>query len=260
MVVNQDGEEVNSDGTPITDEQKETHDWTEVIELHNKSKLKPYSIDELATKSVPHTIPYLEVFRTDELFYEEYTSPFSSDISTDGGSSDGSGSDDSSSSGGDGTSVRDSIATIVKNHITVSQGKEDQYIDRLVNADTNWSAIAKIVNGHKIFGKGTQNSVIQAILDAKRSASSSSPSSGGVSPNHSTLKNNKRLSNELKRIVKKYYKKGANHTTLVNRYMNCKTNRESIGSVTNHSSVWLKVSISPSTVNDAVYRVKHKYS
>ena len=103
MVVNQDGEEVNSDGTPITPEQEETHDFTEVIELHNRAKVKPYSIEELATSSVPQNIPYLEVFRTDELFYEEYSSPFLSSVSTDDGGSDDGGSDDNENNNDDGS-------------------------------------------------------------------------------------------------------------------------------------------------------------
>ena len=249
MPVNQDGEEVNPDGTPITEEQQETHDFTEVIELHNKTKVKPYSIEELATSSVPHTIPYLEVYRTNEVMYREYKSPYLSDISGEGGGDDG-------GSSGDESSLKDAISTIVKNHVTVSSGKEEQYVDRLVKADTNWSAIAKIINGHKIFGKGTQDSVIRAILDAKKKNSSN----GGVSPTHSSKTRNQKLSNELKSIVKRYFRKGVNSKTMVKRYMNCNTNKDSIRSVTNHSSVWLKASTSPSDVNDAVYRIKHKYS
>ena len=192
MPVNQDGEEVNEDGSPITDEQKETHDWTDVITLHNNSKVKPYSIEELATSSVPHTIPYLEVYRTNEVMYRPYKSPYLTEISTsDSGDSENSASDDSAST------------------------------------------------------------------DESQSTQSSSSSNA---PQYSTKSKNKRLSNELKIIVKNNFKKEANHKTLINRYMSCKTNKEAIGSVTNHSSVWLKSSVSPSSVNTAVYNVKHKYS
>ena len=256
MPVNQDGEEVNEDGSPITDEQKETHDWTEVIQLKDKSTVKPYSIEELATTSVPHNVPYLEVYRTNEVMYREYKSPYLSDISGEGSSDDSTGSGDDSTGSGDEASLKDAIKTIVKNHVTVSSGKEDQYVDRLVKADNNWSAIAKIINGHKIFGNGTQDSVIRAILDAKKKNSSNS----GVSPTHSSKTRNQKLSNELKSIVKRYFRKGVNRKTMVSRYMNCNTNKDSIRSVTNRSSVWLKSSTSPSDVNDAVYRVKHKYS
>lgn len=259
MVVNQDGEEVNSDGTLITPEQQETHDFTEVIELHNKTKVKPYSIEELATSSVPHNIPYLEVYRTDELYYEEYESPFASDISVGDGSSDSSSGDsstDGSDSSGSGSSLWTELANIVNNHITVSSGKKDQYIQRLRDADNNWTAIAKIVNGHKIFGNATQDTVIRAILNAKKNSSSGS----GTSAKHSSKTKNDKLAKELKNIVKNNFKKQVNVTTMVNRYMGCKTNKNSISSVTNHSSVWLKASVSPSSVNNAVYNAKHKYS
>ena len=256
MVVNKDGEEVNEDGTPITPEQQETHDFTEVIELHNKSKVKPYSIDELATNTVPHNIPYLEVYRTDELYYKEYESPFASDVSVCDGSSDSSG-DGSSDSGG--TVLWTELANIVNNHITVSSGKKDQYIQRLRDADTNWTAIAKIVNGHKIFGNATQDTVIRAILKAKKNASQSG-GGGSSSPQYSSKTKNKKLSEEIRTIVKRNFTKKVNVNTMVERYMNCKTNKSSISSVTNHSSVWLKASVSPSSVNDAIYKVKHKYS
>lgn len=259
MVVNSEGEEVNTDGSPITPEQQETHDWTEVIELHNKTKVKPLSIDVLATNTVPQNIPYLEVYRTDELYYQEYKSPYSSDISVTDGSGDSSGDSGSSdSSDGSGSSLWTELANIVNNHITVSSGKKDQYIQRLRDADNTWTAIAKIVNGHKIFGNATQDTVIRAILNAKKN--SSSGSSGVSSAKHSSKTKNDKLSKELKTIVKNNFKKNVNVTTMVNRYMGCKTNKDSIKSVTNHSSVWLKESVKPSTVNNAVYNAKHKYS
>ena len=61
MPINQEGVEVNEDGTPITDEQKETSDWTQVIELNNKTSVKPYSVDVMVTNKVPHNIPFLDV-------------------------------------------------------------------------------------------------------------------------------------------------------------------------------------------------------
>ena len=76
MPVNDEGVEVNEDGTPVTPEQMETANWAPVQELHNKSKLRPYSMEEMATTSVPHNIPYLEIYRSDELYYQEYKSSF----------------------------------------------------------------------------------------------------------------------------------------------------------------------------------------
>lgn len=68
------------------------------------------------------------------------------------------------------------ISVIVNKHITVSKGKENQYIRRLVNADNTWAAISKITNGHKIVGSGLwsktaasgQNLAIRTILYIKK--------------------------------------------------------------------------------------------
>ena len=76
MPINDEGVEVNEDGSPVTPEQMETANWAPVQELHNKTKLKPYSMEEMATTSVPHNIPYLEIYRSDELYYQEYKSSF----------------------------------------------------------------------------------------------------------------------------------------------------------------------------------------
>ena len=191
-----DGEDINNEGTQANEEQEETHDWTDVIELHNKSKLKPYSIEELATSSVPHTIPYLEVYRTDELYYEEYESPFLSVSSSSDTSSDSeSGTDEEgSSSSGDGSS------------------------------------------------------------------SGGTTGGNGNTPRYSSQTKNSRLRNELQSVVNKYYKKQANHTTLVNRYMNCKNNKIVIAGITAWSNKWLKSRNNVKQLNTSVYNIKRKYS
>ena len=273
MPVNQDGVEVNEDGTPITDEQKETSDWTQVIELNNKTSVKPYSVNAMVTNTVPHNIPFLEVYRTDELYYKEYESPFSSASDSMSGSelgedtsvgngTDGTGTDSGSSSssgGSNGSALWTEIVTIVNNHIEVSSGKKNQYVSRLVKANANWTAIAKIVNGHRIKGNANQNTVISAILKAKTRKYSNSSGSNSSKGDSSGKVRSKKLNQELRNIVKRYFKKTANVTTLVNRYMSAKTSRDSIGAVTNRSSVHLKNSVSPSTVNSAVYNAKHRY-
>ena len=198
MVVNSEGEEVNEDGTPLNDEQQETHDWTEVIELHNKTKLKPYSIEELATSSVPHNIPYLEVYRTDELWYKEYHSPYGSDVSVTDSSTSTSSESDTGSDGGDESS--------------------------------------------------------------SSSSGGSASSSRGVVPKYSSKTKNGKLKDELKNIVKNNFKKEANHTSLVNRYMECKTNKLIIAGVTGWSSKWLKDGVNVKELNNSIYNAKHKYS
>lgn len=271
MPVNQDGVEVNADGTPVTDEQKETSDWTQVIELNNKTSVKPYSVNAMVTNTVPHNIPFLEVYRTDELYYKEYESPFSSvsdsmsgselgeDTSMGTTTNDTGGTSSSSSGGSSGTALWTEIVTIVNNHIEVSSGKKNQYVSRLVKANANWTAIAKIVNGHRIKGNANQNTVISAILKAKTRRYSNSSGSSSSKSDSSGKVRSKKLNQELRNIVKRYFKKSANVTTLVNRYMSAKTSKESIGAVTNRSSVHLKSSVYPSTVNNAVYNVKHRY-
>ena len=251
MPVNKDGEEVNEDGSQITDEQKETHDWTDVITLRDNTKVKPYSIEELATSSVPHTIPYLEVYRTNEVMYRPYKSPYLTEISTNGGSDDSS-SDTSSSSGEDSGNLWTGISKVVWEFYPASKDK-NYWITELKKAPNNWNGVARVVN--KMGGDKTkQNKVIGKVLSLKNNASSNN------SPTYSSKNKNSKLKSELMTIVKNNFKKEANHTTIVNRYMGCRTNKESIGSVTNHSSVWLKSSVSPSSVNTAVYNVKHKYS
>ena len=254
MPTNSEGEEVNQDGSPITDEQKETHDWTDVITLRDKSKVKPYSIEELATTSVPHTIPYLEVYRTNEVMYRPYKSPYLTEISTDGSSDGSSSSEDSGDGGGSSSSsVWTALSKILSDYYPASKDKNG-WIQKLRDANSDWTSIAKVVNQMGGDSK-KQNNVISAVLNAKKNSSTSSNS-----PRYSSKNKNAKLKNELMSVVKNNFKKKANYNTLVNRYMEAKTNKDSISSVTNHSSVWLKSSVSPSTVNNAVYNIKHKYS
>ena len=155
--------------------------------------VKPYTIEELTAKGVPQTIPYLEVYRTDEVFYRPYTSPYLAGVST----------------------------------------------------------------------TGTDNTTDSSSEDTEESSGSSTndnSTSNGIAPKYSSKNKNTKLKSEIKTIVKNNFKEKANQDTLVKNYMNSKTTKEAIGSVTNHSSVWLKDEVSPSSVNDAIYRIKHKYS
>ena len=73
-----------------------------------------------------------------------------------------------------GSDVWTAIATLVENHISVSKGKENQYITRLYKADAKWANIAKIIQGHKIKGNGMwsssngQNLAIRTLLYLKK--------------------------------------------------------------------------------------------
>ena len=62
------------------------------------------------------------------------------------------------------------ISNIVNNHIDVTQGKKNGYIERLVKANVGWSNIANIVQYHKILGGSpwTTDLVIRTIYYIKR--------------------------------------------------------------------------------------------
>lgn len=262
MPINSDGEEVNIDGSPVTEEQNETSDWTQVIALNQNSNVKPLSIDVLAPNTVPQNIPYLEVYRTDELYAKDYVSPFMTppSSSTSGDSSnnvDGNNSEESSS---DNDSLKNEITTIVDNHIIVSSGKKEQYINRLVKAKANWTNIAKIVNGHKIKGNATQDTVIRAILKAKQKTNSNSSSTPKHDTPHSSKTKNQKLENELRAILKNHYKSTTNFDVLVKRYMGCKTSKLSISIVNGRSSNNLKDGTDVTSMTNAILRVKKKYS
>lgn len=69
-----------------------------------------------------------------------------------------------------GISIWTEISKIVLNHIDVTKGKRDGYINRLVKANVKWENIAKIVQGHKILGGApwTKDLVIRTIYYIKR--------------------------------------------------------------------------------------------
>ena len=189
MPINDEGVEVNEDGTPITKEQMETSNWTQVIELHDKTKLKPYSMEEMATTTVPHNIPYLELYRTDELYYEEYKSQFLSDsgnttLDSYTTSSDSDSSDDSSSDSSTGTSsptnpthssknknpqLTNELKNIVKNHFK-KEANYNTLVRRYRECKTNEKIIALVTYRSKKWLKDGTNtaSLVSAILRTKR--------------------------------------------------------------------------------------------
>ena len=196
MPVNQDGVEVNPDGTQVTDEQRETSDWSQVIELHQKSNVKPYDISILATNTVPINIPYLEVYRTDELYYKDYESPFSSTSEqvTDGINSgddtettDGTGTDTSSQTSSGGSKVNDKgkqssssgkvktqnikseILRIVKIYYK-SSANYNAITNRYMLCKNDKKFIAGVTALHQkhLKKKDTAPSVVRAILNAKK--------------------------------------------------------------------------------------------
>ena len=90
-------ENTTSDGTGI--------DITDEFEV-DKSDVKLFSINELVPPSAPITIPYLEVYRTNELEYVPYISPYNIGCSSSSDSSDSSSTDsDTDLSGTDDSST-----------------------------------------------------------------------------------------------------------------------------------------------------------
>lgn len=68
------------------------------------------------------------------------------------------------------------ISKIVLNHIDVTKGKRNNYINRLVKADVKWANIEKIVRYHKILGGApwTKDLVIRTIYYIKKDKITSS--------------------------------------------------------------------------------------
>lgn len=245
---------------------QETSDWTDIKKLANKSNVKPYSIETLATSKVPHNIPYLEVYRTDELYYQPYTSPFLSSGVDGTTSAGGGGSDSSGSGGGSGSSVLwTELSKIVADYYPRSTNK-DYWIGELRKANNNWASVANVVN--KMGGdKDKQNTVIRKVLETKKKfpydsqAGQLALSSKSIADKvYSSKSGVEKLRNALLETVRKYYKSGIHHSVIVNRYMEAENSRVSIGARTLVFRKYLKSGITPSTVNKAVLDVKKKYS
>lgn len=270
-------DEVVQNGEVSDPKDDETSDWTEVNTLKNNTKVKPYDIELLATSKVPHNIPYLEVYRTDELYYEPYTSPYLSMGAISGGAGGTGGGGGSDSGGGGGSS--DGVLWTKLSEIMATyypKATADYWIRQLRNAPNTWVGVASVVN--KLGGdKGLQNNVIRAVLNAKKNYSANNPSdrsaSGASSRGESiadvTFSSKdkvKKLHNELLNLVKKNYKthdeKGhaLHHSVIVNKYIASTNNRASVGSVTIVYNKYLKSGVNRTELNTKVMNIKAKYS
>lgn len=67
-------------------------------------------------------------------------------------------------------SIWTEISKVVLNHVDVTKGKRNQYINRLVKADVKWANIEKIIRYHKILGGSpwTKDLVIRTIYYIKK--------------------------------------------------------------------------------------------
>lgn len=249
---------------------KETSDWTDIDKLE-KSKATPYSVEKLATSKVPHNIPYLEVYRTDELYYQPYTSPFLSsgvDGTTSAGGDDGTVGADGSGGSGTGTGggvLWTELSKIVWDYYPRSTAK-NYWIGELRKANNNWASVAKVIN--KMGGdKDKQNNVIRKVLDAKAKFPYDSTTSkiglgasSIVDQVHSAKNKVEKLRGELLEYVRKSYISGIHHSVIVNRYIEANNNKVSIGAVTYVFRKYLKKGVTETAVNSKVLEIKKKYS
>ena len=77
MVLNEFSEKVENTTSNVLGE-----DITDEVEV-DKSEVDIYGIRELVPSSAPITIPYMEVYRTNELEYVPYLSPYNVGASSD---------------------------------------------------------------------------------------------------------------------------------------------------------------------------------
>lgn len=136
---------------------------------------KPHSMSEVVPSSVPLTIPYFEVYRTNELEYVEYQSPYLNQSSeSDDGSQEG---EDEQS--GESEEVRKkkaelwtALANIVWRYFPKISNK-NEWIGHLRDADLSWSSVASVTNKMKEKSEinGKQNHMIEEVLQAKEKAS-----------------------------------------------------------------------------------------
>ena len=240
---------------PKTKPKKESDnsfDWSKVLELYKDTLVKPYTIEELATSKVPHNIPYLEVYRTDEILYRPYVSPYLSKFTTNDGDS---------STSGDGyseDSLTEAISSILDKYYP-DISNHNYWVGELENAPSTWAGISRVIN--KMGGnREHQDNAIREILSAKNSRSSNTPLQNHT-PTYSSLNKNKKLSDELKILVKNNfdYKKSTQIDSLVSLYMDSKTNYYSILAITGTCSRHLKNGSTATGVSKKVRDIKHKY-
>ena len=167
---------------------------------------QPHTIEEVAPSSVPLTIPYFEVYRTNELEYVEYQSPFLNQSSESEGDGDSESEDmeDSETVKEKKKKLWTALSEIVWKNFPKLQGK-DYMIQDLRSADLDWTSVAKVVNsysnkykskyGVKISGD-QQDRIIEAVIKEKEKASGTTRRT--YSQSKKIIKAGKRLINTKK--------------------------------------------------------------
>ena len=129
---------------------------------------KPHSMEEIVPSSVPLIIPYLEIYRTNELEYVEYQSPFLNQNSEESGSEEDV-EDDETTSEEEKTRKQKlwtNLANILNTYYPKLKNK-DNYITELINDEVTWSSVAHTVNKMGNPNSRNQNYVIELILQQK---------------------------------------------------------------------------------------------
>lgn len=137
---------------------------------------KPHTIDEIVPESTPLIIPYFEVYRTNELEYVEYESPYLNQNETsESTDEEGEGSEEGSGGSGNSRANESKLWTDLANLIWQYYSrlkKKDDFIRDLKSAEVNWTSIAKQVNkrGNPHNGK-KQSDFIEQVLRLKEAYS-----------------------------------------------------------------------------------------
>lgn len=129
---------------------------------------KPHTMEEIVPSSIPLTIPYFEVYRTNELEYVEYQSPYLSQESEESGGGSESGLDEETSEeiSAKKQKLSDSIRQLLDTYYPKLQNK-DYYVKELTDEEISWTPIARIVNKMGNPSSRTQNFIIEQVLQLK---------------------------------------------------------------------------------------------
>ena len=211
------------------------------------------SLNKYCPSDSPLTIAYMEIYRTDELYYKDYKSPLN-DLSSSNTESSNSAEDSSTSStnnDGCASASQNYIKSIIhiygtgQGHTTYTGILKDlgdvgkkykcQSSDRL-------NAYAKIINKYyPNLDSSVKSSICKKLNNVGVNKNLSGVSSNQSSTNkNSNSKKQSNLNNKLQSSVKTYFNNSANYNTLVSRYKSAGLNLGKINSVTMKSKKYIK--------------------
>ena len=130
---------------------------------------KPHTVDEIVPSSVPLIIPYFEVYRTNELEYVDYISPFLSQNEEGNGNGESDEDSDSESSKRDADKkkkLKESITSLLDSYYPKLSDKES-FINELMNDELTWASVAHTVNKMGNPSTKNQNFIIEQVMRYK---------------------------------------------------------------------------------------------